>query len=209
MSQSQHSKHLIMGAIVILWIALTAAGLWWFQDNTVRPFLGSDDNPATVQTEYLTKQLGSVLEQAGATTPVVMIHFWNPSCLCNQVSRRHFQGLVNSHSSDIMTRLVVTPASTTDQQIEEFQQLNQGIRMTVLRLSNEQLSIPASPAVALFQRTENNQYRLSYFGAYGFGALCTLSDDNFFPNIVSKMQQGRYGPFINIAGSGCFCAWGE
>ena len=162
-----------------------------------------------VQTAYLTSRLTPVLQQIGADEPVAMIHFWNPSCLCNQVSRRHFQGLINSQTADTMRRIVVTPSSTTDSQIQEFEQLNQGFNMEVIRLSLDDFSIPASPAVALFQNTRDQGYRLSYFGAYGFGALCTLSDDNFFPNMVSKMMSGRYGPFINVAGSGCFCAWGS
>ena len=209
MPQSQQARHLMMGAFVIVWISITAVGLWWFQDNTVRPFLGQEDNPAQVQTGYLTDRLTPVLAQAGVTTPVAMIHFWNPSCLCNQVSRRHFQGLIQSQTPDIMQRWVITPTSTTEAQIQEFKQLNPGLEMTVIKLSLEDFSIPASPAVALFQHTEDMGYRLSYFGAYGFGALCTLSDDNFFPNMVDKMQQGRYGPFINVAGSGCFCAWSQ
>lgn len=207
MSHTHSPRHLVMGIVVVLWIGLTAIGLWWFQDNTVRPFLGPSDNPQQVQTRYLTEALKPVLEQVEASTAVAMIHFWNPDCLCNQVSRRHFQGLINSQPGDVMTRIVVTPTTTTDAQIQDFQTLNPNMNTQVVRLDARALSIPASPAVALFQHTEDQGYRLSYFGAYGFGALCTLSDDNFFPNMIEKMLAGRYGPFINVAGSGCFCGW--
>lgn len=207
MSQTHSSRHIIMGMVVVLWISLTAIGLWWFQDNTVRPFLGPSDNPQQVQTRYLTDALTPVLEQVATSEPVAMIHFWNPDCLCNQVSRRHFQGLINSQPANVMKRIVVTPDSTTDAQIHDFKTLNPNMDAQVVRLSADALSIPASPAVALFQHTKDQGYRLSYFGAYGFGALCTLSDDNFFPNMIEKMLAGRYGPFINVAGSGCFCGW--
>lgn len=207
MSQTSAPRHLLMGIVVIVWIAATAAGLWWFQDNTVRPFLGPSDSPQQVQTDYLTEYLTPILEQADTTEAVAMIHFWNPTCLCNQVSRRHFQGLLASRGSHVMKRIVLTPATTTDEQIRDFHALNQNAEISLIRMTQNDFSIPASPAVALFQRTQDQGYRLSYFGAYGFGALCTLSDDNFFPNMIEKMLAGRYGPFINVAGSGCFCAW--
>lgn len=203
------SRHVFLGFFVLFWIGLTAFGLYWFQGKTVRPFLSASDHPMQVQTHYLSEQLRPLIEQGSSGEAVVMIHFWNPDCLCNQVSRRHFTSLIQSADNSTMAVIAVTPKTTTDSQITEFQRLN-GDRIRVLRRSIDDVNIPASPALALFQKKQGvtqPEYRLSYFGAYGFGALCSLSDENFFPNMVMAMQKNDYGPFINVAGSGCFCAW--
>jgi hypothetical protein len=103
--------------------------------------------------------------------------------------------------------IALAPASITTEQIDDFQRLN-GQRMELLVLKPEdEPPLSASPGLALYKVEHGNAYQLSYYGAYGFGALCTLSEDSLFINMVNDMKQGSYGPFINVAGSGCFCPW--
>lgn len=208
-----NQRNLILGLVVILWLGGTGIMLWWFQSKQIRPFITSSDNPVTVQASYLQQRLTPILARAGIASEqdssavqkqnsVTLVHFWNPDCLCNQLSQRHFDALLAAHSKEELRILVLAPANTSDSQIQSFEQLN-GERMQVLKLQPDEISIPASPALALM----HGNGQLGYFGAWGFGALCSLESDDFFPSMVRKMLAGPYGPFVNIAGSGCFCEW--
>ena len=198
----QQHRNLVLGIVVILWLTATAILLWWFQSRSIQPFLAADQNPALVQAQAIEQRLKPWLPDSANPAAVTLIHFWNPDCLCNQVSSRHFEGLVKQFSASELDILVVVPASTSEQQIDGFTRLN-GSRMRIMRLPADQNWVPASPALALMRADGH----LGYFGAYGFGALCSVSDEDFFPNIVRQMSAGLYGPFTNMAGSGCFCRW--
>lgn len=200
-SKPQH-RNLVLGIVVILWLTATAILLWWFQSRSVQPFLPADHNPASLQVSQLVPELVSWLPPAEQRAPVTLIHFWNPDCLCNQVSSRHFESLVRRFSNQQLDILVIAPANTSDARIAEFKRLN-GERMRIMRMSSDQHWLPASPSLALLRADGS----LGYFGAYGFGALCSISDEDFFPNMVRQMTAGSYGPFMNMAGSGCFCRW--
>ena len=189
--------------IIAVWLLATLAGLWWFQQQSVRAFVSATDDARfwqASQTETLLRPLFDQLPAAEAGQ-VTLIHFWNPDCLCNQLSQRHFDGLIYQFTPQQLRILVVAPASLSAEQEADFIRLN-GARMTLLR-DPLNLPLPTSPALALFAPDG----RMGYFGAYGFGALCTVANDDFFPNIVRKLASEGYGPFVNVAGSGCFCAW--
>lgn len=199
-----------LGLVVIAWLLATAGFLWWFQSQQVRPFVSNEDDPHQVQVSQLQKMLSPLLSEAKFRNnqALTLVHFWNPNCLCNQLSQRHFEGLLNSVDAENLNVLVVAAPDTSTSEIERFQQLN-GERMKILQANSSEFStpleikIPSSPALALMHSNGD----LGYFGAWGFGALCTLESDDFFPSIVEKMLDGPYGPFANISGSGCFCAW--
>ena len=196
-------RTLLLSLLIGAWLLLTLAGLWWFQQQNVRPFVSIHDDPAFWQAPA-TGQLLLPLLQAfppPASTQVTLLHFWNPDCLCNQISQRHFDGLIRAFEPQALRIIVVAPATATDDQLARFRELN-GRRMSVIRAPAE-LRIPASPGLALF----GPDMRMGYYGAYGFGALCTVANDDFFPNIVRTLRHDSYGPFVNVAGNGCFCAW--
>lgn len=198
-------KNTLLSLLLIAWLTATLFGLWWFQQQTIRPFVSQDDDMRFWRASDAEPLLLKVLESLPPprTQQVTLVHLWNPDCLCNQVSQRHFSGLLTQFNDDQLRVIILTPYSTSDAQIEQFQRLN-GARFTLIRVAADaDLPIPASPGLALF----NDSMQMSYFGAYGFGALCTLDDDAFFPNIIERMQAGPYGPFMNVAGRGCFCAW--
>lgn len=210
-------KNFLIGSLIIIWLAATLFGLWWFQQQTIRPFISTTDNPGLWQAKAVEKMFQSTLKQLpdrSSNANVVLFHFWNPSCLCNQVSQRHFNGILSAFDKQQLRVIALTPSTTSQQQIDDFLQLN-GKRIELLQTDDLDLPLSASPGLALFNRVKSkdsdsdisSEYRMGYFGAYGFGALCTVANDDFFPNIIRKMQKGPYGPFVNVAGDGCFCAW--
>lgn len=200
-------KNLAISALLVLWLVATLAGLWWFQQQNVRPFISNNDDARFWQAAHVQAALEPLLSEDSSTSisanpkRVTLLNFWNPSCLCNQLSQRHFEGLFKQFDANALRIITIAPANTSDDEIAAFIKLN-GERMSIVRAPAD-FSLPTSPAVALF----NHEQQLGYFGAWGFGALCTVASDDFFPNIVRALQNDRYGPFVNVAGNGCFCAW--
>jgi len=205
--RSTTAKHWLIGTLIVVWLFATLLGLWWFQQQTIRPFIGADDDSRLWQAEQVQALFRPALAQLpqATTADVVLLHFWNPDCLCNQVSQRHFNGILNAFDGNQLSVIAITSTNTSQQRIDDFRRLN-GDRIGLLQISPEQLPLSASPGLALFNRVEGG-YQMGYFGAYGFGALCTVANDDFFPNIIRHLQQGPYGPFMNVAGNGCFCQW--
>lgn len=205
--ENTHSQHKVtlITALVILWLAGSLFGLWWFQQQAVRPFVEAFDNPSARNLNLVSEKFSHLYAQLpqSATHSVTIIHLWNPDCLCNNVSARHTQAILDAFPPEQLNFFMLAPATTSDQQIEEAETLNP--RATILRQSiDSDIPLTASPALAVFTPAG----KMAYFGAYGFGALCSLSDDSLFTNMVTRLLEGEsYGPFLNIAGSGCFCAW--
>ena len=209
MSEPEHSKQkvILISGLVILWLAGSLFGLWWFQQKSIRPFISQTDTPESRDIEAVSQGLSRVLQRSdiNVRTPdkVTLIHLWNPDCLCNNVSARHTQGVLNAFDPTILKFIMLAPTHTSDEDLMEAQRLNP--RAQIIRLmESDKLPLTASPGLAIF----NPDGQLAYFGAYGFGALCSLSDDELFTNMISTMLAGKpYGPFMNVAGSGCFCEW--
>ncbi len=221
--QTQHAKeaplakhkHLILGLAVALWLIGTAIGLWWFQSQNIRSFLDPNQPPpaAPEVEQQLHALVANHADAVERTAPVTLLHFWNPDCLCNQVSQRHFDGLLAKTSAEELEIVVVAPASASAETLAEFRRLNPP-RIKLMQLESDEFRPSSSPSMALVNNRDGagkqssiDGYELGYYGAYGFGALCTVASDDFFPNIVRKMTAGSYGPFLNVAGSGCFCEW--
>ncbi|MAD43917.1 MAG: hypothetical protein CMH98_02820 [Oceanospirillaceae bacterium] len=201
-ARRKSQKTWLLSALILVWLVATLAGLWWFQQQNIRPFVAPGDDSRFWQAS----QAAPLLEDLYRNLPdaperVTLIHFWNPDCLCNQVSQRHFDGLIHGFSKQDLRIIVVAAPTVTEAGLEQFKALN-GDRLEVMR-APAGFSVPASPGLALFSADG----KLGYFGAYGFGALCTVANDDFFPNIVRSLAGEGYGPFVNVAGSGCFCPW--
>lgn len=190
-----------------LWLSATLLGLWWFQQQTIRPFISDSDDPRLWQANQVEPLFQSVLQQLPDDNKnnVILLHFWNPSCLCNQVSQRHFNGILQSFDNQTLRVVAITSTTTSAEQVADFKRLN-GDRIELIQMAPERLPLSSSPGLALFNNL-NGDYQMGYFGAYGFGALCTVANDDFFPNIIRNLTKGPYGPFMNVAGDGCFCAW--
>lgn len=203
-SSTSHSrKNAWLMALIIVWLLATSAALWWFQSQSVRPFIDTEDDVRFWQAQQVNALLQPLLTQLPSPNAqqVTLLYFWNPDCLCNQLSQRHLDDLLKRFSAEQLRVVAVTPANISQTLISEFKRLN-GERIELMSAPSS-LPLPSSPALALFDA----EHQLGYFGAWGFGALCTVASDDFFPNIVRALQQDGYGPFANVAGSGCFCAW--
>ena len=200
-------KNFLIGSLITIWLAATLLGLWWFQQQTIRPFISANDDARLWQAAEVESLFQSAVVRlpADMAADVVLFHFWNPDCLCNQVSQRHFNGILREFDQQQLRVVAITSTTTSTEQIEDFKRLN-GERIDLIQLSPQELPLSASPGLALFNRIDG-EYRMGYFGAYGFGALCTVANDDFFPNIIRNLKKGPYGPFMNVAGDGCFCAW--
>ncbi|APR67307.1 hypothetical protein TOL_1547 [Thalassolituus oleivorans MIL-1] len=203
-------KHILLIALITLWLGGSLFGLWWFQQKQLRPFVADTDPVEAMQIGAVDTALSAILQRLPASEieqQIILLHLWNPDCLCNAVSQRHLDSLLSHFTKQELRAIALAPASITTEQIDDFQRLN-GQRMELLVLKPEdELPLSASPGLALYKVENSNAYQLSYYGAYGFGALCTLSEDSLFTNMVNDMKHGSYGPFMNVAGSGCFCPW--
>lgn len=195
------SQHWWVSTALLLLFAATLLGLWWFQQQAVRPFMLTTDHPDYWQASKVEQRLQSLWQQLPATQQPTLMHFWNPDCLCNQVSQRHYQTLLNRFDASELRVVVVAPHTINAAQQQRLQELN-GERIQLLTAPAD-LALPASPSLALFHASG----KLGYFGAYGFGALCTVTDDQLFPTLVKHLQTEPYGPFMSITGDGCFCPW--
>lgn len=206
-----HSSHKVtlITSIVIIWLAASMFGLWWFQQQNVRPFVQPSDNPAARNLNQVTEDFTAFYQSLPQSNvqinrnAVTLIHLWNPECLCNNVSARHISAILDAFTPEQLNFVMLTPTSISTTDFDEVKRLNP--RAIVIRQPNDStIPLTASPALAVFNPSGN----MAYFGAYGFGALCSLSDDSLFTNMITSLLNGEtYGPFLNIAGSGCFCAW--
>ncbi|ASP39670.1 hypothetical protein CHH28_13750 [Bacterioplanes sanyensis] len=195
------TQHWWMSIAVMVLFGATLVGLWWFQQQAVRPFITASDSADYWQAAQVEQRLQPLWQQLSDSQQPTLMHFWNPDCLCNQVSHRHYASLLEQFGIDDLRVVVVAPHTSSEQQRQQLLALNDG-RIQVLT-APANLELPSSPSLALF----HSEGQLAYFGAYGFGALCTVADDQLFPTLVERLQSGPYGPFMSVAGDGCFCAW--
>ena len=197
-------RTLLVSLLIIVWLSGSLGALWWFQSRLIKPFVPADAPPEfrdlNAVESALTPLMASLDTPAGAVT---LIHLWNPDCGCNTVSQRHLDATLDAFSPEQLQFVILAPVSASQKDLSEIQQLNP--RAALIQLtSTQKVPLSASPGLAMY----NPEGELAYFGAYGFGALCTLSDSNLFVNMVTTLLAGEsYGPFMNIAGSGCFCDW--
>ena len=203
-------KTLLVSVLIFVWLTGSLLGLWWFQQQSLRPFVEADAPAEARNPEAVERGLKALLQRVSAEYPesadakVTVVHLWNPDCLCNNVSARHTRAIIEQWPEGKTVRFVIlAPESLPDSRLAEAQSLNPNA--LVMTFSTEdRLPLTASPGLAVL----NEDSRLAYFGAYGFGALCSLSDEALFTNMIERLLAGEsYGPFLNIAGSGCFCAW--
>ncbi|MEK9713118.1 MAG: DUF6436 domain-containing protein [Thalassolituus sp.] len=209
MSGQEHSnrKVFLISSLVIVWLAGSLFGLWYFQQKSIRPFIAQTDSPESRDLTSINRSLEQLLigAEIDIASPgrATLVHLWNPGCLCNNVSARHTQGVLAAFSEEQLQFVMLAPLTAADEELAEARKLNP--RAKIIRLTaDDGIPLSASPGLAIFSPSGE----MAYYGAYGFGALCSLSDDSLFTSMVATLLAGEsYGPFMNVAGSGCFCAW--
>ncbi len=203
-------KTLLVSVLIFVWLAGSLFGLWWFQQQSLRPFVEADAPAESRSPEIVERGLAALLKRVSAEYPdssdalVTVVHLWNPNCLCNNVSARHTRAIIEQWpEGDEVRFIILAPETLPENRLAEARELNPNA-LVMKASANDRLPLTASPGLAVL----NQNAGLAYFGAYGFGALCSLSDEALFTNMIERLLAGEsYGPFMNIAGSGCFCAW--
>ncbi len=217
--QQPASMRLGLIIMAVLMASLLFASLNYFDGNKERPFIPSTTTAEKLDLEHITGQWQQLIkrhhredfittnlvgsEEEKSASPLILIHLWNPGCLCNAVSQRHVNEVLNEFDQSQVKLWVVTPESTSQRQMDQFKSLNPRVEK-IIRLTKElNMPLTSSPGLAI----ANTDGQLNYYGAYGFGMDCTPSGENFFANMINNIQAGAVGPFLNIAGNGCFCPW--
>lgn len=191
----------LLVCIFIFWIGATIAGLWWFQSDKLKSFIGPQDDIAFYQPQSIHRFLVPYLDEIGPglEDQQTLLHFWRPDCLCNRVSQRHFTTLINEYSGEQLRIVIIAHPNSEEESITKLLELN-GDRFTVIRAKPELLSLPSSPSLAIYDADNE----LSYFGPYGFGAFCNVREDGFLGSIIDDPKSKG---FTNVIGDGCFCSW--
>lgn len=219
---SQSDKALpswLLIGLFTFWILATVIGLWWFQQDKLKPFVEVSDDIRFFQPQSINDLLEPYLVQADRiqadqqqtqtnnpnevsdSQQRTLFHFWRPDCLCNRVSQRHFSNLIKEFTAEKLRIVIIAHPNSSENDLNDLKRLN-GERFIVIRANTDLLTLPSSPSLAIYD--EHRQ--LNYFGPYGFGAFCTVREDGFLASIINEPSANS---FTNVIGDGCFCPWSD
>ncbi len=200
-----------MALLVIVWLIAMCYAFWWFLVRDIRSFYPPGQEQFV---HFENAQLGHYLNTylhsnqiitESSSQKSVLIHFWDPSCLCSRFNTQHVQQLIETFGPQGVRFIVIL--NDTIPSPEEFVQQASTLfpGATLIRASQLALpsQVPASPATAILDQ----HGQLSYFGPYTLGALCLPSGDGLVETVLKSLLAGRQAVPGSIAGSGCFCAW--
>lgn len=168
-------QNLIPITIVITWLIGCAAIFWWFEYR----YWGAYDKQLIQFDTQAILELYPILKQDTGNQPLV-VHFKDDECPCERYRLAHLSGM----KTDL-----------------------QGVRQVTLSQLDQrlaQISIPASPAVAIWDQ----HGVLAYFGPYSSGMTCGQGFD-FIKIVLDKLSQNENPQWVNNQGFGCFCQWKE
>lgn len=195
--QNPFKQWLYIGMLV-LWLILLAAGIIWFQNSYVRPFLNQQDisllKVSGVQARYQ-----AIREALQLPAGIKILSIWQPGCLCNQFSQRHAIALLNDLQKSSVPHYTLLTRQVSASELESFRLLNPGSQ--ILDASGKGLDFPPAPSLLMVDANE----QVTYFGPYGFGAFCSQDDANALTEQLHATQTGEASPFLNVLGKGCFC----
>lgn len=181
-------KTLIASLLIILWGLSMLVAYWWYEARYLRSF--------SEQTElFYGEQMRLPAELAGPG-PIRLIHFWDAACPCNIGTQQHLTELIKLFGPQGVSFYAVQAPGSRGQLPDVLNALK-----TLPALSGN-YKIPASPAVAIWDRTG----QLAYFGPYSEGATCTSSSSIIEP-ILDALSAGRHVNAISSMAVGCFCDW--
>ncbi|VXC60569.1 conserved hypothetical protein [Pseudomonas sp. 8Z] len=181
-------KHLVVGFCVL---ALGAVVLiWWLTGAAyLRPY-----SEKTVIFGQNTLRLPAQMAGPG---PIRVVHFWDPQCPCNEETDAHLRYLIGLHrNSDVEFYSVQKPGSKG-----ELASFLRG-RMKPLEYIEGMESLPASPALAIWDRAGN----LAYAGPYSEGLVCN-SSNSFVEPVLEALTEGREFTLASGLAVGCYCDW--
>lgn len=178
---------ILTSLLIVGWLAAMLSALWWYQGRYIRTF---SDSATLFNGEAL-----QLPERIGGPGKIRLVHFWEPACPCNAGNQQHLAEMMQEYAADV-DFYHVQKAGTSGQLPGTLS------AMRPLHDLNESRQLPASPAVAIFDRTG----ALAYFGPYSEGALCT-SSNSFIEPVLDALKQGRPVAAANTLAAGCFCDW--
>ena len=163
--------------IFFTWLALMAVCFWWYQFryiSSMNDYWASFSGGAISNIKLAPKQ-GNAL----------ILHIIDPNCPCTRFSLSHIKNLEAQFEKNA-----------------EFININSISADTLREKLLNQLPIPASPAVAVWDKSGD----LAYFGPYSSGRLCGEGFD-FVAKTLSELKKNFNPQWINSEAIGCFCEW--
>ncbi|WP_298185159.1 DUF6436 domain-containing protein [uncultured Pseudomonas sp.] len=179
---------LLASLLILLWGAAMLAAYWWYEARYLRSF--------SEQTALFYGEQLRLPDELAGPGPIRLVHFWDPACPCNIGNQQHLADLTERFAPQGVSFYAVQKPGSTGQLPSTLSALQP---LAALPGSGQ---IPASPAVAVWDRTG----QLAYFGPYSEGATCT-SSNSFIEPILDALIAGRPVNASNTLAVGCFCDW--
>lgn len=179
---------LLAALLIALWAIAMLTAYWWYEARYLRSF---SDQTALFYGEQL--RLPDELAGPGS---IRLVHFWDPACPCNIGNQQHLAELIERFGPQGVDFYAVQKTGSNGQLPNTLSALQP---LSALPGSDQ---LPASPAVAVWDRSGN----LAYFGPYSEGATCT-SSNSFIEPILDALVDERLVNASNTLAVGCFCDW--
>lgn len=158
--------------VFILWLLSCAFAFWWFELR----FLNEFDDEFVAYSQSQVVRIDPL--ENGYVAQVV--HIVDESCPCSRFSVSHIKRLESGFSEDVL--------------FKDWHTLQKNLR--------EKMSIPASPAVAIWAADG----QLAYFGPYSSGKFCGQGND-FVAATIERLRLNDNPEWVNHDALGCFCRW--
>ena len=181
-------KNLLLACFGLLWLSALLAALWWYQNRYIRPF--------ELRSELFSAAELALPSELAGPGPIRLVHFWDPACPCNVGNQQHLAELV-AHFAPLGVSFHAVQKPGSKGQLPELLS-----NIALLALPPGAANIPASPAVAIWDKTG----QLAYFGPYSEGATCNASN-SFIEPVLQALLDGRPVNATQMLASGCFCDW--
>ncbi len=181
-------KTLFASLLILLWAAAMLAAYWWYEARYLRSF--------SEQTALFYGEQLRLPDELAGPGPIRLVHFWDPACPCNVGNQQHLAELIERFSPKGVRFYAVQKPGSSGQLPSTLSALQ------ALPSLPGSAQIPASPAVAIWDRTG----QLAYFGPYSEGATCT-SSNSFIEPILDALIEERPVNAGNTLAVGCFCDW--
>lgn len=187
MPVTRHKIIIASIAVVAVIVALWSAFLW-FEARYLRAF--------SERTAIFTGADIRLPPDIAGPGPIRLVHFWDPACPCNVGNQQHLAELVEHFAVQGVAFYAVQKPGSSGQLPDTLKALK-----PLEQLPGSE-KLPASPAVAIWDRAGN----LAYFGPYSSGLTCN-SSNSFIEPILEALAEGRSVSASNNMAVGCFCDW--
>ncbi|MCV6587442.1 MAG: DUF6436 domain-containing protein [Marinobacterium sp.] len=212
-AHSSRRQQILMGLLVFVWLIAMCYAFWWFLIRDIRLFYPPGHEQYV---HFENARMGDHLQQfiqakhpGLLTSPSqgVLVHFWDPDCLCSRFNIQHVQQLIEEFGPQGIRFMVVLNdrVDNPEQWLQQAPTLFPGATVVSASTLALPVQLTASPSTAIL----NAQGHLTYFGPYTLGALCLPSGDGLVETVFKHLLAGRQPQSGSISGSGCFCRWPE